>query len=219
MELAPGWKTYWRAPGDGGIPSQFDWSQSDNVAAADVIWPRPTVFRDHGMRSIGYVNEVIVPVEVTPAQPGDMSVHLELRFGICKEVCLPANVTLSGTLSEAASDPVSEITEAIALRSQDAQDVGFGLVDCRIIDTENGYQIEVELDAPQLPGIGEAMVVEAADPTTWVSEPEFQRVGTQISAVSDLVPVEDGTAPDPSSMRFTLITSETTVEKTGCDSF
>ena len=53
ITLAPGWKTYWRAPGDGGLPTSLNWSRSSNLQTAKVHWPRPDVFRVAGLRSIG----------------------------------------------------------------------------------------------------------------------------------------------------------------------
>ncbi|MEJ6478965.1 MAG: protein-disulfide reductase DsbD family protein, partial [Octadecabacter sp.] len=54
ISLAPGWKTYWRAPGDAGIPPQFQWDGSQNINAAQFHWPIPEVMNQNGMRSIGY---------------------------------------------------------------------------------------------------------------------------------------------------------------------
>ncbi|MEM9552608.1 MAG: protein-disulfide reductase DsbD domain-containing protein, partial [Pseudomonadota bacterium] len=55
LTLADGWKTYWRAPGDAGIPPSFNWRGSRNVGEVAITWPTPQVFNDYGMRSIGYL--------------------------------------------------------------------------------------------------------------------------------------------------------------------
>ena len=62
ITLNPGWKTYWRAPGDAGIPPLLDWSGSGNLESAEVTWPTPEVFSQNGMRSIGYTEELVLPV-------------------------------------------------------------------------------------------------------------------------------------------------------------
>src|ERR1700746_344681 len=55
MQLEPGWKTYWRSPGDSGVPPRFDFSKSDNVEAVTVLWPAPKKFDDGaGGRSLRY---------------------------------------------------------------------------------------------------------------------------------------------------------------------
>ena len=48
VELEPNWKTYWRVPGDTGIPPQFDWTGSKNAGAIEVGYPVPSRFQDAG---------------------------------------------------------------------------------------------------------------------------------------------------------------------------
>src|SRR5712692_8053361 len=50
FQLEPGWKTYWRTPGDSGVPPRFDFSKSENIEAVTVLWPAPTKFDDGGGR-------------------------------------------------------------------------------------------------------------------------------------------------------------------------
>ena len=69
LELAPGWKTYWRSPGDAGIPPTFDWSGSENVKSVRLHWPAPEVFEANGMQTIGYHERLVLPVEITPKDP------------------------------------------------------------------------------------------------------------------------------------------------------
>jgi DsbC/DsbD-like thiol-disulfide interchange protein len=66
LNLAEGWKTYWRVPGNAGIPPQLDWSGSQNVASVQTHWPQPAVFEQNGMYSIGYHDELVLPIEFTP---------------------------------------------------------------------------------------------------------------------------------------------------------
>jgi DsbC/DsbD-like thiol-disulfide interchange protein len=66
LQLAPGWKTYWRSPGDAGIPPSFDWSGSENVKSVRLHWPAPEVFEANGMQTIGYHERLVLPVEITP---------------------------------------------------------------------------------------------------------------------------------------------------------
>ena len=69
LALAPGWKTYWRAPGDAGIPPSFDFSASTNLKSVRFHWPRPAVFDLNGMQTIGYHDHLVLPIEVTPEDP------------------------------------------------------------------------------------------------------------------------------------------------------
>ena len=65
--LEPGWKTYWRTPGDaGGLPPAFDWSKSTNLAQAEVLYPAPRRFTDRSGHTIGYEGGLVLPVVLTP---------------------------------------------------------------------------------------------------------------------------------------------------------
>jgi DsbC/DsbD-like thiol-disulfide interchange protein len=91
LELAPGWKTYWRYPGDSGIPPQFDFAGSDNVKSVEVRWPAPVRFADGGGQAIGYRDRVILPLRIAPVDPARPAVlRLDLRYGVCAKLCVPA---------------------------------------------------------------------------------------------------------------------------------
>ena len=96
IRLAPGWKTYWRYPGDSGVPPTFDFAQSSNVASATVLWPAPHRFGDGNGQSIGYDHNVIFPVHVVakdPAQP--VTLRLKLDYAVCEKLCVPSEANLA----------------------------------------------------------------------------------------------------------------------------
>ena len=62
LRLKPGWKTYWRYPGDSGMPPQFKFDGSENVKSVDVLWPAPKRFAEAGGNAIGYSGHVILPL-------------------------------------------------------------------------------------------------------------------------------------------------------------
>src|SRR3974390_586917 len=65
FQLKPGWHTYWRTPGDSGVPPRFDFSKSDNVEAVTVLWPAPKKFDDGaGGVSLGYPAQVGLPLRI-----------------------------------------------------------------------------------------------------------------------------------------------------------
>jgi DsbC/DsbD-like thiol-disulfide interchange protein len=106
IELAPGWKTYWRFPGDaGGVPPMFDWTKSDNVASADVSYPVPTRFVEKGGDTLGYKDAVAFPITIKPkdaSQP--VSLKLALDYGVCREVCVPVEAELAIVIAPDASN-------------------------------------------------------------------------------------------------------------------
>ena len=106
IELEPNWKTYWRVPGDTGIPPQFDWTGSKNSSAIEVGYPVPSRFQDAGGESIGYHDQVLFPLSVKPQKPGEM-VHLQLNmfFAVCNEICIPAKTKAELLLNSSNINP------------------------------------------------------------------------------------------------------------------
>jgi DsbC/DsbD-like thiol-disulfide interchange protein len=118
LQMPEGWKTYWRTPGDaGGVPPSFDWSKSDNLASVKVLYPAPKRFSDRAGDTVGYKGTVVFPVEVIPkdaSKPIDL--RLNMDYGVCKEICVPAEAALALTVRpNDASTPSSELTDAMKL--------------------------------------------------------------------------------------------------------
>jgi DsbC/DsbD-like thiol-disulfide interchange protein len=101
IRLDPGWKTYWRQPGDSGVPPALDFAGSDNVGSIKVLWPAPERFPDGaGGNSIGYVGRVVLPLRVAPKDAAKAStVHVKLAYAICGNLCVPAEATLDLALT------------------------------------------------------------------------------------------------------------------------
>jgi DsbC/DsbD-like thiol-disulfide interchange protein len=99
VDLAEGWKTYWRMPGDAGVPPTLDWSSSTNTAAINVLYPAPMRLVEPAAQTIGYKGTTIFPVEVKPLDAAKPIVlDLQLELGICREICIPGEVQLSLTI-------------------------------------------------------------------------------------------------------------------------
>ena len=104
IELAEGWKTYWRSPGDSGIPPHFEFGKSTNLAKAEVLYPAPKRIAGKGETIIGYTGIVIFPVALTAADPTlPIELAARVQFGMCKDICVPTEAAL--TLSVAADAP------------------------------------------------------------------------------------------------------------------
>jgi len=99
LRMNPGWKTYWRNPGESGVPPSFDWSASKNLKSAEVLYPAPHRFADAGGAAIGYKGEVIFPVKITPEQAGEpVDLALTFAYGLCKNLCIPNSASLKVVL-------------------------------------------------------------------------------------------------------------------------
>jgi DsbC/DsbD-like thiol-disulfide interchange protein len=114
IKLEPGWKTYWRDPGDSGMPPTLDFSGSDNVKAVTVLWPAPQRFPDGaGGNSIGYLDHVVLPLRVTPVNAAKPSaLHLKLGYDVCGNMCVPVEADLKLPLNgDGAEETVLEKAE------------------------------------------------------------------------------------------------------------
>ncbi len=220
LELAPGWKTYWRRPGEAGIPPVFDWSGSENVAAVKVHWPSPVMFHTNGMQTVGYKGGVVLPLEVVPKVAGQ-PVHLKARvdMGICNDICMPAEVTVSADLDPAGGGQ-DGIRAALKARpasgGQGGGQGGVGRVSCQVEPIPDGLRLTatVEIGAQ---GPDEAVVIEPADPAIWVSDGVYSRAGGMLTAVSELVaPGGVPFALDRSALRLTVLGGARAVEIDGC---
>ena len=101
IRLDPGWKTYWRYPGDSGVPPTLDFAGSENVKSVTTLWPAPKRFADGaGGHSIGYLGDVVLPLRIVPKDASKpSSLHVKLGYAICGNLCVPAEADLDLTLS------------------------------------------------------------------------------------------------------------------------
>lgn len=122
VQLAAGWKTYWRYPGDAGVSPIFDFSGSENVRSVSVLWPAPHRFRDEGGASIGYKVDVIFPVHVVLEDPGrPATLRLTLDYAACERLCVPAHGQAELELTSAPPPNESRLGAAEALVPKPAQ--------------------------------------------------------------------------------------------------
>lgn len=106
IRLASGWKTYWRSPGDAGLPPRLDWSGSINLTGADLSYPAPRRYSLLGLETAGYENAVTFPLRAIVAQPGK-AVNLRARLDllVCSEVCVPVTLPLTLDLPAGPAEP------------------------------------------------------------------------------------------------------------------
>ena len=104
IRLKVGWHTYWRYPGDAGVPPKIDFLGSQNVKQVHVLWPAPQRLPEGGGTSIGYARDLILPLHVVAqdsAKP--VLLRLKLEYAVCEKLCVPAEAKAELTLSSASS--------------------------------------------------------------------------------------------------------------------
>jgi len=217
LSLADGWKTYWRAPGDTGIPPRFDWSDSVNVKSVTLNWPTPDVFDLNGFRSIGYKHELVLPIEITATRP-DQPVQLKgsIEIGICQDICVPARLTFDQPL-----DPKTGrnriIASALAAQPRSAAQAGVRSATCRLSPAgDGGLRIRAEITMPSAGG-EEVAVIEPGNPEIWASETTTSRQGNVLTVIGEVSHVSGTSfALDRSQIRLTVLGKRHAVDILGC---
>jgi DsbC/DsbD-like thiol-disulfide interchange protein len=115
FELQPGWKTYWRTPGDSGVPPRFDFSKSENIEAVTVLWPAPAKFDDGaGGHSMGYHDGIVLPLRIV-AKKADKPVTLraDISYAVCEKLCIPVEANAELPFTSVASTEDSALFAAL----------------------------------------------------------------------------------------------------------
>jgi DsbC/DsbD-like thiol-disulfide interchange protein len=148
IKMAPGWHTYWRYPGDSGVPPRFDFSGSQNLKSATLHYPAPHLYTDETGNTLGYKDDVIFPVTVTPQQAGKPVVlHMKIAYAVCDKLCVPAEgqaeLTLAG--GESGNDVPLKAAQARVPKRVPASELGLSVH--RLNDAAKPL-VAVELKAP-----------------------------------------------------------------------
>jgi len=217
LTLSDGWKTYWRAPGEAGIPPSFDWRGSRNLRDVAITWPAPEVFSANGTRTIGYKHQLVLPVEVTPSSDGKpVRLRGRIDFGLCSDVCIPGTLDFDQELDpQAGRNPA--IIAALAQRPYSAAEAGVRAATCRLSPVEGGLRVEARITMPSAGG-EEIAVIEPGAPGIWAGETQSRRQGDTLIAASELMS-ETGSAfaLNRSDLRITVLGAQHSVEIRGCD--
>ena len=115
IQLQAGWKTYWRTPGDSGVPPRFDFSKSENIEAVTVLWPAPMKFDDGaGGHSLGYHDQVVLPLRIV-AKNTDKPVTLRaaVNYAVCDKLCVPVEADVELAFTSVASTEDSALFAAL----------------------------------------------------------------------------------------------------------
>jgi DsbC/DsbD-like thiol-disulfide interchange protein len=148
VKLRPGWKTYWRYPGDSGVPPHFDFSGSENLKKADVLFPAPHLFTDETGQSLGYKDTVIFPVVVSPQQAGKpVRLRAKVDYAVCEKLCVPAEgrADLMLVTGDSKHNPVLTTAETRVPKRVTAAQLG---LTAKRVNTGTKPSVIVELGAP-----------------------------------------------------------------------
>jgi DsbC/DsbD-like thiol-disulfide interchange protein len=148
LRMDPGWKTYWRNPGDSGVPPSFDFKGSQNLKQAELLYPAPHRIGDANGTAIGYDDEVIFPVKITPEHEGEpIEIKLAFEYGLCKNLCIPNDVNLELTLAaNLGKGDAMQLESALALTPKEAAPGLLPAVE-KVTDDLDAPKPEITIDA------------------------------------------------------------------------
>ena len=142
IKLEDGWKTYWRVPGIGGIAPILNWEKSKNIKNISQIWPTPNIYNEYGLQTIGYKNELLLPLQIQPIdkkQPIHLSITID--FGICSDVCVPIQTAVEERLPERTSIGKKNILDTLEKAILSGNKSPFKIVKCNIVPIKDGFEV------------------------------------------------------------------------------
>ena len=214
FQLQPGWKTYWRSPGDSGVPPRFDFSKSDNVEAVTIMWPAPLKFDDGaGGHSIGYRDQIVLPLRIV-AKAADKPVTLraEINYAVCEKLCIPVEASAELGLNSVASTEDANLRAALDTVPKPANIGDPNPLTIRDVRREGPKNVVVDVVTPDSRNVN--LFVEGPTPDWALPIPAPVQHGPPgVKRFSfELEGLPPGAKPDGAALKFTLVGPETSYE-------
>jgi DsbC/DsbD-like thiol-disulfide interchange protein len=196
IRLSRGWHTYWRYPGDAGVPPRFDFDGSQNLKAVEVLWPAPRRLPEAGLDTIGYDRDVVLPLRVRPQDPA-MPVRLQIKldYAVCEKLCVPAQSMAALALAGGQGTQEARLAAAEARVPRKAALGATGALALRSVRREQGGdrpRILVDVAAPR----GVSVDLFAEGPTDQWALPVPVAVDGAASGLQRFMFELDGAPPD-----------------------
>ena len=216
LDLAPGWHTYFRIPGDAGIAPQFDWRQSQNLSGVQTIWPRPRLYEQGGYQSLIYDGQVVLPLRLTPQDPSrPVALMGALTIGVCDDICVPVDLNVAEPLRGAGA-PDASISAAMATAARAAQGAGLDRVTCTLEPRERGGTLTLRATLPDQ-GEAEFIALEAPGGEAYVATARTWREGGDLVAEAHVrVPRGQPLGIDRQSLSYFILSDRAMLWGQGC---
>jgi DsbC/DsbD-like thiol-disulfide interchange protein len=214
FQLQPGWKTYWRTPGDSGVPPRFDFSKSENVEAVTVLWPAPTKFDDGaGGHSLGYHDQIVLPLRIV-AKAADKPVTLraDINYAVCEKLCIPVEASIELPFTSTASTEDSALLAALDTVPKPANVGDPNPLTIRDVKREGKSTVLVDVVSPDAKPVN--LFVEGPTPDWGLPVPkllEQSPPGVKRFAF-ELDGVPPGVNPDGAALKLTLVSGDRSYE-------
>src|ERR1700691_5952203 len=214
MQLEAGWKTYWRNPGDSGVPPRFDFSKSENIEAVTVLWPAPTKFDDGaGGHSLGYHNQIVLPLRIV-AKNADKPVTLraDITYAVCEKICIPVQANADLAFASVASTEDSALFAALDTVPKPASIGDPNPLTIRDVKREGKSTVQVDVISPDARTVN--LFVEGPTPDWALPVPKLLEHGPPgvKRFAFELDGVPPGTNPDGAALKLTLVGGDRSYE-------
>jgi len=214
IKLDKGWKTYWRTPGDSGVPPRFDFSKSENVEAVTVLWPAPQAFPDGaGGTALGYHNDIVIPLRIAVHdQNKPVTLNANIQYAVCEKLCVPAQADLSLAFTSVASTEDSTLSAALDRVPKPANVGDPNPLTIRDVKRVGPKTVQVDVIAPDK--TEPKLFVEGPSPDWALPVPKLAAhhpPGVK-RFVFELTGVPSGVSPEGAALKFTLTGGERAYE-------
>jgi DsbC/DsbD-like thiol-disulfide interchange protein len=207
FQLHPGWKTYWRTPGDSGVPPRLDFAKSDNVESVTVLWPAPMKFADGaGGVSLGYQKQVVLPLRIVARNPDKpVTLRASIDYAVCEKLCVPVTANAELAFASVASTEDTAIAAALDTVPKPARIGEAAPVAVRDVKRNGGNGVVVDVVAPD----GKPVDLFVEGPTADWALPVPKLIGRGADGVRhfgfDLEGVPPGTSADGAALKLTVV--------------
>src|SRR6266568_5917834 len=214
FQMQPGWKTYWRNPGDSGVPPRFDFSKSENIEAVTILWPAPTKFDDGaGGHSLGYKNQIVLPLRIV-AKNADKPVTLRagINYAVCEKLCIPVEANTELAFTSVASTEDSALSAALDTVPKPANVGDPNPLTIRDVKRDGKLGVLVDVVAPDASEVN--LFVEGPTPDWSLPMPKLLEGGPAgVKRFSfDLEGLPPGASPEGAALKLTLVGAERSYE-------
>jgi DsbC/DsbD-like thiol-disulfide interchange protein len=214
IELQPGWHTYWRTPGDSGVPPRFDFSKSENVEAVTVMWPAPMKFDDGaGGTSLGYTRQIVLPLRIVAKNSDKPPIlRADINYAVCEKLCIPVEASAELAFASVASTEDGALSAALDTVPKPATIGDPNPLTIRDVKREGKTNVLIDVTAPE--GKDVSLFVEGPTPD-WAlpvpklledSPPGVKRFSFELDGLPP------GANPDGAALKLTLAGGERAYE-------
>ena len=188
IKLDGDWKTYWRSPGDAGLPPTLDWKGSTNLVSAKLLYPAPTRINVLGIQTFGYKHDVVFPIDANVATKGGaLDLKLNLDILVCAEQCIPKSFELVLSIPPGDAKPNEDgqmLAKARAAVPTDSRAAGMNIISAQEVSDRGQPALEVRVTAEQ--PFEKPDIIPELQPDANLGEPEITLSADKHTATFDL---------------------------------